>query len=502
MIEAKHVLKKLAKMNIDKSLFKKIKEKFLFWIQDLTLHGFPKIFKTDLLVLKVIWIFFTILSISSCCFFIINTINNFLKFEVTTVFRQKSQIPIEIPALSICHKQFFLTQQGNDFLLEFKKIRDIDNIFNSTYLKSITQSSHESLNMDVFTYLTVSNAMDYNISDNVKKSLGFNIDSYLISCLYSTQPCNIDEDFIWYFEKNYGNCYLFNSRSTYTQTNIGNNYAIRMEFLEKSLNQVNNLSSSKGIHITLFDPKTRVNSLKGIDLPSKYETNIIVNKKVTKRLPYPYSECLEDHSQFYSSEVYKATIKEGGSYTQNLCFDVCYQKSLINKCNCLDPNFAFFKMAKTCSNLTELFCLFTEFTNFFTKTDFKKICANDCPLECTRTEYEYKLSYSDFPTDLRAKSLVQMLNKKNSSYNYTFDFVKENSLKINIFYDKLEYEQIEELRKMETVDLVSNIGGLLGLFIGFSLLSLVELIEIIVTILFVFWNRNDHNKVIKVQPKN
>lgn len=487
----------------DKKISEKVKNKFLIWIQDSSLHGFPKIFKTDILALKFIWMIFIGLSIGSCCFYIINTITNFLKFEVTTVFRQQIQIPIELPALSLCHKEFFLTQKGNEFVEKFMKIRNMDNIFNSTFLQSITQSPHASLYTDLFGYFAKFSAMDYNITDDEKKSFGFAIDSYLISCLYSTQACNTDDDFIWYMDKNYGNCYLFNSgKSSYKQTNIGRYYGFRMEFLQDTLNQVNNLSTFKGIHITLFDSKTRVNSFRGIDLASRYEANIVVNKKVIKKLPYPYSECLEDHSKFHSSEVYKATIDKGESYSQTICFETCFQKSLINKCNCSDPNQAFFKMTKTCFTLTELFCYFNQFTNFYSKMDPRKSCANDCPLECTRTEYEYKLSYSDFPTELRAQSLVHMLNKKNSSHNYTVDFVKKNSLKMNIFYDSLEYQEIEELRKMEIVDLISSIGGLLGLFIGFSLLSLVELIEIIATILSVLWDKNERNKVIKVQPKN
>lgn len=485
---------------VEEKKTKQAKQKFINWIQDSSLHGFPKIFKTDISILKIIWIIFIGLSISGCCFFIFNTVNNFLKFEVTTVIRRKPQNPIKLPAFSICHKDFFLTHNGHDFLQKFMQDLNMTDIFNSTFLFNMTQIMDEALYMEIFAYISRSSAMDRNLSNDKKKSLGFNLNSNLISCIYISRPCNISHEFVHYFEKYYGNCYLFNSEMTNSQTNVAYYYGFQMEFLERSLDQTNKMSSSKGIHITLFDSKRKENAFRGIDLPVKYETNIVVSKKVIKKLPKPYSDCLEDHSEFYSSDVYQATVELARSYSQSDCFDVCYQKSLINTCNCYDPNFAFFKNAKVCSDLMELHCMFNHFSNFYSQSDVKEKCTN-CPLECTKTEYEYKLSYSDYPTDTRARGLVQMLNKKQPDKNYTLDYVKENSLKMNIYFDSLDYEEIEELRKMEPVDLVSNIGGLLGLFIGFSLLSLVEIVEIVITISSLLWDKKNRHKVVHVQPE-
>jgi hypothetical protein len=43
------------------------------------------------------------------------------------------------------------------------------------------------------------------------KSLGYCLESMLISCTYNRILCTVD-DFEWFYSYQYGNCYTFNSR--------------------------------------------------------------------------------------------------------------------------------------------------------------------------------------------------------------------------------------------------------------------------------------------------
>ncbi|RNA43267.1 amiloride-sensitive sodium channel subunit beta [Brachionus plicatilis] len=476
------------------------------WILDSTSHGFPKIIKNENLSLKLIWIIGVCLSIGCCCFFIIDTIINFSKFEVTTLVRHQTQIPLKFPAISICHNEMFLSAQGHEFRNQVLKSFDIVNIFNDSTLSSIQKSdSQASLNVDFFDYISRLKSYDQNFTNGIRKSFGFNLESYMISCFFESVDCDID-NFIWYYERFFGNCYKFNigkfKNGTQKQTSVGQYSGIRMEFLSKTNDQVNDLSVAKGIHLALFDQNSTVNPFRGIDLSTKHLTNIIVRKRVTKKIPYPYSECEEDHSKYLSSEVYQATKEHGESYSQNLCFELCYQSFLFSKCNCSDPSKPRFKSTPVCISNLEIYCLSQSYTEFYAKLNIRKKCENDCPLECERTEYDFGVSLTDYPTNLRAKSIVDLLNSKNVSKNYSLDFVKENSLKFNIIYDSLEYVEIQELKKTEIVDLVSSIGGLLGLFIGLSLLSFAEIFEILILVLHQIFKREKSQKVIQVQPKN
>ena len=44
----------------------------------------------------------------------------------------------------------------------------------------------------------------------IKKSLGYNIDDFIISCSYLGDECDLNE-FQWFWHNTYGNCYKFNS---------------------------------------------------------------------------------------------------------------------------------------------------------------------------------------------------------------------------------------------------------------------------------------------------
>ncbi|RNA12954.1 hypothetical protein BpHYR1_006600 [Brachionus plicatilis] len=401
-----------------KTLRENLSNKFKDWILDSTSHGFPKIIKNEKFSLKLIWIIGVVLSISCCCYFIINTIINFTKFEVTTLVRHKTQIPLKFPVISICHNEMFLSAQGHEFRNQFLESFSIVNIFNDSFLTSIQKSdSQASLNVDFFDYLSRLKSYNQNFTNGIKKSFGFNLESYMISCFIESVDCDIN-NFIWYYERFFGNCYLFNTGKSRNgtkctileQTSVGQYSGIRMEFLSKTNDQVNDLSVAKGIHIALFDQNSNVNPFRGIDLSTKHLTNIIVRKRVTKKIPYPYSECEEDHSKFLSSEVYQATKENGVSYSQNLCFELCYQSFLFSNCNCSDPSKPTFKSTPFCNSNLEIFCLGQSYTEFYAKLNINKKCENDCPLECERTEYNFRVSLTDYPTDLRAKSLI-LLNK-------------------------------------------------------------------------------------------
>lgn len=55
-------------------------------------------------------------------------------------------------------------------------------------------------------------------------------------------------------------------------------------------------------------------------------------------------------------------------------------------------------------------------------------------------------------------------------------------MKLNIFYEELNYETITEERSYELANFVSDLGGSLGLWIGMSVLSFAEVLELLLLI--------------------
>ena len=63
-------------------------------------------------------------------------------------------------------------------------------------------------------------------------------------------------------------------------------------------------------------------------------------------------------------------------------------------------------------------------------------------------------------------------------YIYVSNF-RENFMKVDIFYQELSYEEIEQNIAFEFLSLLSEVGGFLGLLLGASVLTVFELVDYI-----------------------
>ncbi|ELK27529.1 Amiloride-sensitive cation channel 3 [Myotis davidii] len=72
--------------------------------------------------------------------------------------------------------------------------------------------------------------------------------------------------------------------------------------------------------------------------------------------------------------------------------------------------------------------------------------------------------------------------------------VQENVLVLDIFFEALNYETVEQKKAYEVSELLGDIGGQMGLFIGASLLTILEILDYLCEVfldrvLGYFWNR-------------
>lgn len=104
-----------------------------------------------------------------------------------------------------------------------------------------------------------------------------------------------------------------------------------------------------------------------------------------------------------------------------------------------------------------------------------------CPLECKRTEYTVPISangYHKFPTAAYGEFLEYRLATR-TKYNPD-DFsqsIRNNVLKVNIYYDSLSYIRFVEEPSIDMVALFSNIGGSLSLIVGIILGTIILFIR-------------------------
>ncbi|KAJ8260395.1 hypothetical protein GJAV_G00181600, partial [Gymnothorax javanicus] len=81
-----------------------------------------------------------------------------------------------------------------------------------------------------------------------------------------------------------------------------------------------------------------------------------------------------------------------------------------------------------------------------------------------------ELSFVRIPSKASAKYLAKKFNKSEQ-------YIGDNILVLDIFFEALNYETIEQKKAYEIAGLLGDIGGQMGLFIGASILTILELFD-------------------------
>ncbi|KAK7904895.1 hypothetical protein WMY93_017502 [Mugilogobius chulae] len=104
----------------------------------------------------------------------------------------------------------------------------------------------------------------------------------------------------------------------------------------------------------------------------------------------------------------------------------------------------------------------------------QKNSGDTCPCEtpCNLTRYGKELSMVKIPS----KGSARYLSRK---YDKTEDYIRDNFLVLDIFFEALNYETIEQKKAYDVAGLLGDIGGQMGLFIGASILTVLEILDYI-----------------------
>ncbi|XP_010213654.1 PREDICTED: acid-sensing ion channel 4 [Tinamus guttatus] len=95
-----------------------------------------------------------------------------------------------------------------------------------------------------------------------------------------------------------------------------------------------------------------------------------------------------------------------------------------------------------------------------------------CPTPCNLTRYGKEISMVRIPNKGSARYLARKYNKNET-------YIRENFLVLDIFFEALNYEAIEQKKAYDLAGLLGDIGGQMGLFIGASILTILEILDYI-----------------------
>ena len=330
----------------------------------------------------------------------------------------------------------------------------------------------------------------YNLTNGTsRRNLGFEMSDMLYSCTFNWGPCS-SNDFSYFYDPFYGNCYTFNSGVKANGTTVdyikssvpGPIYGLSMTlFLGNPTDQAIYQLYGNGIAVVVHNQTSfpvfgsqRTLSSAGM------ETDITVNRNFISYLGAPYDNCLMDSKATSTFALQSAYFKyivvtQGLSYDQSYCYLICLQDKVIQACNCsvgVLPNYG---NVGSCTNYAQTLCVLST-VGSFSQSGVADSCVSPCPIPCSFITYSTKASSASYPNEYY-KSLLMTTSKVIAS-NISSSDLDKSFLKVNIFYESMSFTQTTENPALTFMTFLSNIGGIFGLFIGISILSFVELIEL------------------------
>ncbi|CAF0806060.1 unnamed protein product [Brachionus calyciflorus] len=453
-----------------------------------TSHGIPNIVRNKNWIIKIIWTICFSVSFAYCVYNLTKSFEIYFSYETDTKVTNNRLASIDFPTITICNKnKFNLAKNANisNKMIELKNF----------YIENFIQLTPYSIN--VFDILSYNLFYDYLQNPYYFKEAGFELEQILLNCKFNSMICNKD-NFGKVFSPLSGKCFTFNFKMPIKNSVYpGSEYGLKLELYTGLLDKNYDLIRSSGFLIFIHNSSIKqFDILNGINLPVGYETDIVISKEHSKKMPYPYSNCIEDISSndSFDSELYRKTLKNNGIYQQRNCLITCVDEYIIQECGC---NPIPIDIEQGC-NMTMIFdCVAGKYSEFYNSSKATE-CQDFCPEECESIKYNYKTNYADFPSPFYSDILIKSnyLWSNNSWNNSTYEDVKKSVLAVNIFYDDISVKMIEESPSKTIDQLVADIGGFLGLCIGISILSIIELIELIlrIFILVITKKNNVHSK--------
>ncbi|CAB3404499.1 unnamed protein product [Caenorhabditis bovis] len=312
------------------------------------------------------------------------------------------------------------------------------------------------------------------MSESSKETMSYNMDELILKCSFNQKDCSLERDFKLHYDNTFGNCYTFNFNRTaeVSSHRAGANYGLRV-LLYANVSEYLPTTEAVGFRITVHDKFTApFPDAFGYSAPTGFMSSFGVRLKQFIRLKPPHGQCSdggEDSIHF---------VYTGFNYSVEACHRSCAQKVMIEKCGCADPMYPIPKIhmdkgIKACQaiDMIQRECLRN--TTLYLGELYSKgkdvIPDCFCHQPCQETNYEVTYSSARWPSG-SAKVMECLPGDLMCLEKY-----RKNAAMVQIFYEELNYETLQESPAYSLTSVLADVGGLTGLWIGASVVSLLEI---------------------------
>ena len=437
--------------------------------ENVTMHGIGRITGTKSLAIRAFWALLMFGFSSICLYHLFIIVSKY--FSNVSVIKESTLIApqLQFPAVTIC---------GPGISREkFAKFAEEKNV-------SITPSTERMKQFGIKKNHHGFDLLDRVIKtkDNLLKVIP-DKDEFLLkgldACSFGINNCNYSVDYqeLLLFFRSY--CYKFNHDGKFMQNRAGSIYGFSIIlFLNTSDVETWSFFENGDAAEVVIQPHTEYPFFDSgtVLVPTGHLSHIQIQQTEIERMGAPYqSNCTNGENR---------NIIYPGAYTTPSCLESCFAFATAKECNVAD-----FHSNAFLPNGSKAGPMITwEDTECYLKVYDNLVLTNfsscNCNLPCHERKYHKSVSYSKWPAtaDLPfyKKVFGDALGLNASAM--TDDFVRNNFLKISVFFGDMTYKKLTEERKYALENLVSDIGGQMGIWLGASMFSIIELLCLLVQI--------------------
>ncbi|XP_068051711.1 acid-sensing ion channel 4 isoform X3 [Anomalospiza imberbis] len=296
--------------------------------------------------------------------------------------------------------------------------------------------------------------------------LGHQIEDMLVECRFQGERCG-PQHFTPVYTR-YGKCYTFNGdrrnpRVT-RQGGMGNGLEIMLDIQQEEYlpiwRETNETSFEAGIRVQIHsqDEPPYIHQL-GFGVSPGFQTFVSCQEQRLTYLPQPWGNCR-------ASTQGEQLLPGYDTYSIAACRLQCEKEAVVQSCHCRMVHMP--GNESICSPNVYIEC--ADHTLDAAVEDSQERCS--CPTPCNLTRYGKEISMVRIPNKGSARYLARKYNKNET-------YIRENFLVLDIFFEALNYEAIEQKKAYDLAGLLGDIGGQMGLFIGASILTILEILDYI-----------------------
>ncbi|XP_033994131.1 acid-sensing ion channel 1C isoform X1 [Trematomus bernacchii] len=451
-----------------RSLKPTLKEITVDFIMRTKVHGLKFIFFPDKSKLqRVIWIMAFFLCISLLCTLSWNRILYLMSYPAITKIYMVWAHNMSFPAVTFCNKNVFrMSALTKDDLYHSGYWMDLMYPNHTVVEQSVSllRDSHIQGLLNLLDFKNYTPPPDFSTNTTeMMGRLGHQLEDMLLECRFRGESCTY-KNFSTIYTR-YGKCYTFNSGKdgnpllTTLKGGTGNGLEIMLDIQQDEYlpvwGETDETSYEAGIKVQIHsqDEPPFIDQL-GFGVAPGFQTFVSCQQQLLQYLPPPWGDCKSTpiDSEFFST------------YSITACRIDCETRYLLENCNCRMVHMP--GTSTVCTPEQYKDCA-DPALDFLVEKD-NDYCV--CETPCNMTRYGKELSMVKIPSKASAKYLAKKFNK-------TEQYIGENILVMDIFFEALNYEKIEQKKAYEIAGLLGDIGGQMGLFIGASVLTILEIFD-------------------------